>query len=79
MAFLTYTLNVYPQGIQLNQMVDPLVKCIMEGTSPTPWPAAETLAAISRYKQQEEKECYYIKDKWQSVEPPKGFVQIISV
>ena len=79
MAFLTYTLNVYPQGIQINRMVDPLVKCIMEGASPTSWPAAEILATVNGYKQPEEKESYYIKDEWQSVEPPKGFLRIISV
>jgi hypothetical protein len=79
LALLTYTSNVYPQGIQTSRMVDPLVGSIMQGASSTSWPGAEILAAINGYKQEEEKECYYRTDEWQPVEPPKGFVRIISV
>jgi hypothetical protein len=77
---LVYILNIYPQGIKINQMLEPLIKCFMEGTSLyTSWSVAEVLAAINGYKQQDEKECHHFKDKWQLVEPPKGFVRIISV
>jgi hypothetical protein len=57
MALLTYILNVYPQGVQASQIADPLVQCMMDGAPPPMWRATETLAAIDRYKQQEEKEC----------------------
>jgi hypothetical protein len=79
LALLTYTSNVYPQGIQTSRMVDPLVGSIMQGASFTSWPGAEILAAINGYKQEEEKGCYYRTDEWQPVEPLKGFVRIISV
>jgi hypothetical protein len=52
---------------------------MMEGASPSTWPAAETLAAIDGYKQQKEKECNDEKDEWQPVEPPKHFVRLISM
>jgi hypothetical protein len=51
----------------------------MQGASFTSWPGAETLADIDGYKQEQEKEYYYRIDEWQPVEPPKGFVRIISV
>jgi hypothetical protein len=82
-ALLTYTLRVYPQGVQTNQMVDPLVERIIKGASSTSWPVAETLAAIDGYKQQEEKDRHYMDDKmddeWQYVEFPKGFVQVFQL
>jgi hypothetical protein len=78
-ALVTYTVNVYPRGIQVNRMVEPLVESIMEGASSTSWPGAELLAVIDRYKQEEEKECYYMKDEWQVVDPPKGFVRVLLV
>ena len=61
------------------QIVDPLVKCIMEGALPSSWPEVDALDAIDRYSQKEEKERNYVKNKWQSVELPKGFVRIVSV
>ena len=78
-ALVTYAVNVYPQGIQINRMVEPLVESIVEGVSSTSWPGAELLAIIDRYKQEEEKECYYREDKWQFVDPPKGFVRVLLV
>ena len=80
MAFLTYMLNAYPRGIQINQTVDPLVKCVMEGGSPYSFRLeTEIVDAINRYKQQDEKESYDAINEWTSVEPPKGFIQIITV
>jgi hypothetical protein len=79
LALVTYTVNVYPQGIQINRMVEPLVESIMEGALSTSWPGAEVLDIIDKYKQKEEKECYYLKDEWQFVDPPKGFVRVLSV
>jgi len=80
MALLTYTLNVYPQCIQIIQIVDPFVKCIMEGAlTPISWPVIEISTAFERYKQQDEKECYLFNNKWKLVEPPKGFIRIISI
>jgi hypothetical protein len=78
-ALVTYTLNVYPQGVQINRMVDPLVECIMGGATSTSWPEGEILDAFNGYKQKEEKECYCAKDEWQPVDHPKGFIRIISV
>ncbi|KAH7108865.1 hypothetical protein B0J11DRAFT_240598 [Dendryphion nanum] len=50
LALLIYILHVYPQGVQVNHMADPFVRCMMEGASPSTWPAAETLAAMDIYK-----------------------------
>jgi hypothetical protein len=79
LALVTYTVNVYPYGIQINQKLTPLVETMMEGASSTSWSGAEALDIIDRYKQEEEKECYHTKDKWQFVELPQGFVPVLSV
>jgi len=78
-ALVTYAVNVYPQGIQINRMVEPLVESITEGASSKSWPGAEVVDVIDQYKQKEEKECYYMKDEWQFIDPPKGFVRVLSV
>jgi hypothetical protein len=52
---------------------------MMDGAPPPIWRATETLAAIDRYKQQEEKECYAENEEWQPVAPPKSFVPLISM
>lgn len=79
LALLTYILNVYPRGVQVNRMADPFIQCMMEGASPPTWPAAESLAAMGEYKQQMEKECYDEKDEWQPVALPTRFVPLISM
>ncbi|KAF2174782.1 hypothetical protein K469DRAFT_704390, partial [Zopfia rhizophila CBS 207.26] len=65
--------------VRANRMADPFIQYMMEGASPSTWPAAETLAAIDGYKQQKEKERYDEKDEWQPVTPPKTFVRLISM
>jgi hypothetical protein len=79
LALVTYTVNVYPYGIQINRKLKPLVETMMEGALSTSWSGAEALDIIDRYKQEEEKECYYTKEKWQFVEPLKGFVPVLLV
>jgi hypothetical protein len=74
LALVTYTVNVYPNGIQINRKLEPLVESIMEGASSTSWSGAEALDDIDRYQQREEKECYNTKDKWQFVEPIHGHI-----
>jgi hypothetical protein len=79
LALVTYTVNVYPYGIQINRSAEPLIESIMEGASSTSWPGAEVLDVLDGYKQKDEKDCYYMRDEWRFVDPPKGFVQVLSV
>ncbi|KAF2175753.1 hypothetical protein K469DRAFT_53257 [Zopfia rhizophila CBS 207.26] len=80
MILLTYLLHGYPKGIQISRMVDPLVKCIIEGGMPiTCSLAADTASDINEYRQEDEKSCPQLKDNWQPVEQPGNFVRVISV
>jgi len=80
MALLTYIINVYPKGISIHRLVDPLVRSIMEEDClPASWPTFETLTALNGYKQQEEKESRRLEDEWHNLEPPKGFVKVVSL
>ena len=73
-AFLTYTLNVYPQGGEINRKLDSFVKDMMSATlSPFSGPTADILSEIDRYKQEKERDCYEFGDKWQPMKIPKRF------
>lgn len=78
-ALVTYIVNMYPQGIQINRTIGPLVESIMGGAPSTSWPGAEVLTVIDGYKQNEEKECYHMEHEWEFVDPPKGFVRVLSI
>ncbi|KAJ6280800.1 hypothetical protein J3E71DRAFT_241095 [Bipolaris maydis] len=78
-ALVTYVVNVYPQGIQINRIAGPLVESIMKGTPSSSWPGEEVLNVVEGYRQKDEKDSYHMEHGWQFVEPPRGFIRVLSL
>lgn len=76
---MTYIVNLYPQGIQINRIAGALVESIMEGAPSTSWPESEVLTVVEGYRQKDEKECYHMEHEWRFVEPPRGFIRVLSL
>jgi len=68
-AFLCYVLSVYPRGIKICKLMDPLAQYIIKGWPFNDyWPDSGTLEKLGSYMQIEEKERSGFKGNWVSVE-----------
>jgi hypothetical protein len=71
-ALLCYIVNVYPEGVKLCRLLDPLSQHIMKGGTCNDYrPDSNTLEKIGSYGQTEEKDGDFMED-WVSVETSPG-------
>ena len=77
-AFLCYVLSVYPRGIKICKLMDPLAQHIIKGGPFNDyWPDAGTLEKLGSYWHIEEKERSGFKENWVSVETPVSPVSTV--
>jgi hypothetical protein len=68
-ALLCYIVNVYPEGVKLCKLLDPLSQHIMKGgTYNDLWSDSTILEKLESYAQMEEKEGSDFNQNWISVE-----------
>ena len=80
MILLTYLLHAYPKGIGASQMVDPLVRSIMEGAMSLIYPlAAQATSILDGYSQEDEKSIAELEGEWHLVNRPDKVMSVISV
>jgi hypothetical protein len=76
-ALLTYIANAYPRAVQICGMLDSMSECIMRGDLLTGYlPGQDTLSVINEYEQSEEKRTYELKERFQLISVPSGFIKL---
>lgn len=69
LSLVSYIVNVYPEGVQLCKLLDPLSQHIMRGGACSDhWPDSTILEKLGSYVQTEEKENSDFNENWVSVE-----------
>jgi hypothetical protein len=72
-ALLCYIVNVYPEGVNLCKLLDPLSQHIMKGGTCNLWPDSTALEKLGSYVQSEEKEGSEFNQDWVSI---SGLAQV---
>jgi hypothetical protein len=76
-ALVCYIVNVYPEGVKLCKLLDPLSRDIMKGGTGKDYLLDSTPGKFRSYVQAEEKERSDFRESWVSVESSFGSIGVL--